>query len=157
MSRREPWWEQVQILGLYLELKEKVGLTSSWWRTTKILWICQELLLQSIVARFSRSCDHDQPQTAYEIGWWGHVFSKRYSKISCRVSLELVRSFVIISSWIFTWYRAVGASKTNPMIQTHYDACVSLSGWYMVSGVVLSFDVDPSCVYIKQFVSTRNN
>ena len=45
-------------------------------------------------------------------------------------------------------------SKTNPMIQTYYDAQVSLS-WMvaMVSGVVLSLtSVLLMCFYIKQFV-----
>ena len=44
-------------------------------------------------------------------------------------------------------------SKTNPMIQTYYDAQVSLS-WMvaMVSGVVLSLDVDPSHVFLYQTI-----
>lgn len=45
-------------------------------------------------------------------------------------------------------------SKTNPMIQTYYDAQVSLS-WMvaMVSGVVLSLtSILLMCFYIKQFV-----
>ena len=45
-------------------------------------------------------------------------------------------------------------SKTNPMMQTYYDAQVSLS-WMvaMVSGVVLSLtSVLLMCFYIKQFV-----
>ena len=45
-------------------------------------------------------------------------------------------------------------SKTNPMIQTYYDAQISLS-WMvaMVSGVVLSLtSILLMCFYIKQFV-----
>ena len=84
-----------------------------------------------------------------------HVFRKDIRKLVASVSLGLVRFFV--ANLFLNFYldiEQLEISKTNPMIQTYYDAQVSLS-WMvaMVSGVVLSLtSVLLMCFYIKQFV-----
>ena len=90
-----------------------------------------------------------------------HVFSKRYSKISCRqyhwglcglCGQSLLEFYLDIEQ--------LEISKTNPMIQTYYDAQVSLS-WMvaMVSGVVLSLTSILLMCFISNNLSmtTRNN
>ena len=85
-----------------------------------------------------------------------HVFSKRYSKISCRQLCHWGLCGLCGQSLLefYLDIEQVEISKTNPMIQTYYDAQVSLS-WMvaMVSGVVLSLtSVLLMCFHIKQFV-----
>ncbi len=86
-----------------------------------------------------------------------HVFSKRYSKISCRqyhwglcglCGQSLLEFLPDIEQ--------LEISKSNPMIQTYYDAQVSLS-WMvaMVSGVVLSLTSVLLMCFLYQTICRR--
>ena len=84
-----------------------------------------------------------------------HVFSKKIFEKLVVVSI-IGACAVFVANLFLNFYldiEQLEISKTNPMIQTYYDAQVSLS-WMvaMVSWGRLVLDVDPSHVFLYQTI-----